>query len=227
MKGKDKKLIFHPSEHCIFSRVQRSEISINLPKNGAKSTIRSTTQANSIRYWRIYTADDRYAARESARVPASRALAYRPHRAASRRMPRGIWPRVRAGHCDSCIVRISSVHFRTSGSLTRNMISVRTLDLADPLCRRGEKHYYTDTTVCTGRAYYSMPPEYTRSRALLRFFDNPRINIHTCMFDRVRFLETSIGGRTKLYRIFLRKRIVTYILLDDFHMERDRKVYNS
>lgn len=69
-------------------------------------------------------------------------------RAASRRMPRGIWPRVRAGHCDSCIVRISSVHFRTSASLTRNMISVRTLDLADPLCRRGEKHYYIDTTVC-------------------------------------------------------------------------------
>lgn len=81
-------------------------------------------------------------------------------RAASRRMPRGIWPRVRAGHCDSCIVRISSVHFRISGSLTRNMISVRTLDLADPLCRRGEKHYYTDTTV-----YREVP-----------LFDRPRNN---------------------------------------------------
>jgi len=34
-------------------------------------------------------------------------------RAASRRMLRGIWPRVRVRHCDSCIVRISSVHFRT------------------------------------------------------------------------------------------------------------------
>jgi len=48
------------------------------------------------------------------------------------------------------------------------MISVRTLDLADPLCPLGgrgsgerEKHYYTDTTTAGTRgSHYSTPPEY-------------------------------------------------------------------
>lgn len=68
----------------------------------------------------------------------------------------GIWSKVRGGHCASCIVGISSLHFRTS-ALTRDMISIRTLDLADLLSaggerggerereRQREKHHYSDT----------------------------------------------------------------------------------
>lgn len=61
---------------------------------------------------------------------------------------RSIWPKVWEGHCTSCIVHIFSVHSRPS-ALTRNMISIRTLDLADLLSmqreREREKHHYSDT----------------------------------------------------------------------------------
>lgn len=52
MKKKKKKrkinFSFLPQERRTVPRVQRSEISINLPKNGTKSTTRPTTRANSI-----------------------------------------------------------------------------------------------------------------------------------------------------------------------------------
>lgn len=61
---------------------------------------------------------------------------------------RSIWPKVWEGHCTSCIVHIFWVHSRPS-VLTRNMISIRTLDLADLLSmrreREREKRHYSDT----------------------------------------------------------------------------------
>lgn len=73
---------------------------------------RGRTNSSRDRYTRIRRMIDTRPGKT--RVPASGGPPHTGRRAASRRMLRGIWPRVRAGHCDSCIVRISSVHFRTS-----------------------------------------------------------------------------------------------------------------
>lgn len=94
--------------------MRRGEISTELAEEWRETKRRAgrLTRADSIRGIGVHGyVDDRYMARENAR---SSGPSHTGRRAASRRMLRGIWPRVRAGHCDSCIVRISSVHFRTS-----------------------------------------------------------------------------------------------------------------
>ena len=59
---------------------------------------------------------------------------------------RSIWPKVWEGHCTSCIVHIFSVHSRPS-ALTRNMISIRTLDLADLLSMQRERERERNTII--------------------------------------------------------------------------------
>lgn len=123
-------------------------------------------------------------------------------RAASRRMLRGIWPRVRARHCDSCIVRISSVHFRTSALWPGTWLVCAHLTWPTHCAGGGrgiEKHYYTDTTAHTEASHYSMLPKYAQgdvlfSPALLQFFSTAVVQTQqrTCVFDYAKLSETIV-----------------------------------
>lgn len=76
-------------------------------------------------------------------------------------------------------------------SLTRNMISVRTLDLADPLCRWGETGDRETLLYRYYRAHegphYSMLPKYARGAVLFAgfitiFLDTLLVETHTCLW---------------------------------------------
>jgi len=107
-------------------------------------------------------------------------------RAGSRRMLRGIWPRVRVRHCDSCIVRISSVHFRTFALWPGTWLVCAHLTWSTHCMSVGKgelRNTIIPILLCTRSPHYSMLPKYAQGAFLFSgfitiFLNSPHTNIH-------------------------------------------------